>query len=158
MDKAITLLSTQTFTVTVGLTYSFHGCARREKATCFPHNSTGKQVLRKNDFKCQSTSPVHQSSPLVQSIDCRRLIKELVKSSTKHRCLIVYHASTMMFCQQHLSAIEERLAIMLRATQEFKDLVICVHFTEVSNWLAAQCRHAVSVACYQKVVVKILTP
>jgi len=48
MDKAITLLSTKTFTVTVGLTYLFHGCARRENATGFPHNSTGKEVLLKS--------------------------------------------------------------------------------------------------------------
>ena len=44
-DKTITLLGTKTFTITVGLTYLFHDCVRREKATGFPHNSTGNYSL-----------------------------------------------------------------------------------------------------------------
>ena len=55
----------------------------------------------KKDFKCQSTSPVHQSSPLVQSSDCRQprnimwllyldLIAQLMKRLTYWR---VYSAS-----------------------------------------------------------------
>ena len=37
----ITLLSTKTFAIAVGLTCLFHDCVRRERATGCPHNSTG---------------------------------------------------------------------------------------------------------------------
>ena len=68
------MLSTKTFTVTVDLTYLLHDSVLREKATGVPHNSTGKLALLKCKLflvSVHQSSPLVQSTVLVQSSDCR---------------------------------------------------------------------------------------